>query len=104
MGGGAGIQGSVNIGGNLSVALASQLSFVIASNSIVGSSITSNSTIQSAGTATVNALVSNVYGLFGQNVTFIFQWQQVYQIIAPNSTYIIKIKNKKYDISRLPGI
>jgi hypothetical protein len=67
--GGAGIQGNVNVGGNLSVALASQLSFVIASNSIVGSSITSNSTVQSAGTATVNALVSNVYGVFGQNVT-----------------------------------
>jgi len=59
MGGGAGIQGSVNIGGNLSVALASQLSFVIASNSIVASSMTSNGAIQSAGTATVNALASN---------------------------------------------
>ena len=36
---------------------------------IVGANIYSNGFVQAAGTATVNALISNVYGVFGQNVT-----------------------------------
>ena len=66
---GAGIGGNLNVGGNLTVSNAAQFSFVVASNSLVASSVISNSLITAAGTATVNAVVSNVYGAFGQNVT-----------------------------------
>ena len=63
MNGGAGIGGNLNVGGT------AQLGFVNVGNSMVAATVLSNSSVQSAGTATVNALISNVYGAFGQNVT-----------------------------------
>ena len=42
---------------------------VNSNGAIVGANIYSNGFVQAAGTATVNALISNVYGVFGQNVT-----------------------------------
>lgn len=60
--GGVGVTGASNFNSSLSVGS------LISNGAISGTAFTVTS-LQSSGTATVNALVSNVYGQFGQNVT-----------------------------------
>lgn len=62
--GGAGIGGNLYIGGGFVVA--GQTTFV---GNLLVAGLTSNTYVQAAGTTTTNALVSNIYGAFGQNVT-----------------------------------
>jgi Chaperone of endosialidase len=61
--------GGIGVGGNLVAGGTAQVGFLNAGNSVVAASILSNTTIQVASTATVNTLISNIYGVFGQNVT-----------------------------------
>ena len=72
--GNASATGSLNVGGAATVnSLVVNAGVTFGSFNIIGAlqagTINSNNTIQSAGTTTANALISNVYGLFGQNVT-----------------------------------
>ena len=55
-------------GGSFNTAGTATVASLISNGAITGTAITVTS-IQTNGTATVNALVSNVYGVFGQNVT-----------------------------------
>ena len=76
MGGGAGIQGAVHVGGliygatTLNIAGAAQINSLISNGAITGTTVTGTAgtftSLQVSGTTTTNALVSNVYGLFGQ--------------------------------------
>jgi len=72
--GNASATGSLNVGGAVTLnSLVVNAGVTFGSFNIIGAlqagTINSNNTIQSAGTTTANALISNVYGLFGQNVT-----------------------------------
>jgi hypothetical protein len=79
MGGGAGIQGAVHVGGliygasTLNIAGAAQVNSLASNGAITGTTINGTggtfTSLQVSGTTTTNTLISNVYGLFGQNVT-----------------------------------